>query len=157
MSPETRERLFRFLREGRVSVLSTSTSKAEPHSSVMHYSCAAELPGLYFSGDDRSAKARDCRENSRASVALGWSEVDWVTVQMRGALRALTLLEEIEAAKAAHYAVHPNARQFENDPHTLFLLFEPDWVRFSDLGAAPPIIEEMTLPRVEGDGRGGSR
>ena len=145
MSPETRDRLFRFLREGRVSVLSTCTSKGEPHSSVMHYSCAADLPALYFSADDRSAKAGDCRENTRASVALGWSEVDWVTVQMRGALRALTRPDAVKSAKAAHYAVHPNARQFENDPHTLFLLFEPDWVRFSDLAASPPLVEEMTL------------
>ena len=87
MSPETRARLIRFLREGRVSVLSTCTAKGEPHSSVMHYSCAAEPHVLFFSTDDRSAKAQDCRENSRASVALGWSEADWVTVQMRGALR----------------------------------------------------------------------
>ena len=151
MFPETRERLFRFLREGRVSVLSTCNSKGEPHSSVMHCSCAAELPGLFFSTDDRSAKAQDCRENPRASVALGWSEVDWVTVQMRGGLRALTSPAEIEAAKAAHYAVHPGARQFDSDPHTLFLAFEPDWLRFSDLAATPAIVEEMTLPRVEGD------
>ncbi len=88
---------------------------------------------------------------------MGWSEVDWVTVQMRGALRALTLPEETEAAKVAHYAVHPNARHFENDPHTLFLLFEPDWVRFSDLGATPAIIEEITLPRVKRGGRGSSQ
>jgi general stress protein 26 len=146
MSPEIRERLFGFLREGRVSVLSTCTSKGEPHSSVMHYSCA-ELPSLFFSADNRSAKASDCRENLRAAVALGWSEADWVTVQMRGALRALTLRHEIQSAKAAHYAVHPNARQFENDPHTQFFLFEPDWVRFSDLGAGK--VEEMTLPRAE--------
>ncbi len=147
MSPETRERLFRYLREGRVSVLSTCASSGEPHSSVMHYSCAVELPALYFSTDDRTAKARDCRENPRASVAIGWSEVDWVTVQMRGALRALTLAAETEAAKAAHYAAHPNARQFDSDPHTLFLRFEPDWVRFSDLGAAPALIEELRLGR----------
>ena len=147
MSPETRDRLFKFLREGRVSVLSSCTAKGEPHSSVMHYSCAAELPGLYFSTDDRTAKASDCRENSRASVAIGWSETDWVTVQMRGALRVLSLPEETEAAKAAHYAVHPNARHFERDPHTLFLRFEPDWVRFSDLAATPALVEEMTPPR----------
>ena len=145
MSPETRERLFRFLREGRVSVLSTCTLKGEPHSSVMHYSCAAEPPGLYFSTDDRSSKARDCRENPRASVAVGWSETEWVTVQMRGGLRALTSPAELQAAKAAHYAVHPSARQFDRDPHTIFLAFEPDWVRFSDLGAAPAIVEEMTV------------
>ena len=147
MSPETRERLFRYLREGRVSVLSTCAPNGEPHSSVMHYSCAAGLPVLFFSTDDRTAKASDCRENPRASVAIGWSEVDWVTVQMRGALRALTLPEEKEAAKAAHYAVHPNARQFDSDPHTLFLRFEPDWVRFSDLGATPALIEEMSPRR----------
>src|ERR1700741_4967656 len=99
MSPETRERLFRFLLEGRVSVLSTCTSKGEPHSSGMHYSCAAEPQGLYFSTADRRAKARDCRENPRASVALGWSETEWMTVQMRGGLRALTLPAELQAAK----------------------------------------------------------
>ena len=152
MSPEIRARLFGFLRQGRVSVLSTCTSKGEPHSSVMHYSCAAEPPALYFSTDDRSAKAKDCRENPRASVVLGWSEVEWVTVQMRGGFRALTLPAEVEAAKTAHYAVHPNARQFDSDPHTLFLMFEPNWVRFSDLAASPAIVEEMTPARVEGKG-----
>ncbi len=146
MSPETREKLFKFLRDNRVSVLSTCTAEAEPHSSVMHYSCAAELPRLFFSTDDRSAKATDCRANPRAAVALGWSETDWVTVQMRGALRALTAPAELEAAKAAHYAVHPNARAFDSDPHTLFLRFEPNWVRYSNLAAAPPLVEEMTLP-----------
>jgi general stress protein 26 len=154
MSPETRERLFRFLREGRVSVLSTSTLSGEPHSSVMHYSCAAEPPGLFFSTTDQSAKAIDCRDNPRASVALGWSETEWVTVQMRGGLRALTSPEELEAAKAAHYAVHPNSRQFDSDPHTTFLAFEPDWVRFSDLAAAPAIVEEMIFTR---DGPGGAQ
>jgi hypothetical protein len=113
----------------------------------MHYSCAAELPHLYFSTDDRSGKAKDCQENSRAAVTLGWSEADWVTVQMSGPLRALTSPAEIAAAKTAHYAVHPNARHFENDPHTLFMLFEPDWVRFSDLAAAPPVVEELKSPR----------
>jgi hypothetical protein len=88
---------------------------------------------------------------------MGWSEADWVTAQMRGALRALFSPDEIEAAKAAHYAVHPNARHFENDPHTLFLGFEPDWVRFSDLAATPAIVEEMTLPPVGRGGRGGAR
>jgi general stress protein 26 len=157
MSPETRERFFRWLREGRLCVLSTGTPRGEPHSSVMHYSCAAEPPNLVFSADDRSAKAKDCRENPRASVAMGWSEADWVTAQMRGALRALISPDEIEAAKAAHYAVHPNARHFENDPHTLFLGFEPDWARFSDLAATPAIVEEMTLPPVGRGGRGGAR
>jgi general stress protein 26 len=152
MSPEIRARLFGFLRQGRVSVLSTCASKGELHSSVMHYSCAAELPALYFSTDDRSAKAKDCHENPRGSVALGWSEADWVTVQMRGGLRALTSPAEVEAAKTAHYAVHPNARQFDADPHTLFLAFEPDWVRFSDLAAAPPLVEEMAPTRVERKG-----
>ena len=93
----------------------------------------------------------DCRENSRTSVALVWSEVEWVTVQMRGALRVLTLPKEIEAAKEAHYAVHPNARAFDKDPHTIFLRFEPDWVRFSDLAANPPLIEDMTLPSVKAE------
>ena len=62
---------------------------------------------------------------------------------------SMTLPEEIEAAKEAHYAVHPNARAFDKDPHTLFLRFEPDWVRFSDLAANPPLVEEITLPAAK--------
>ena len=87
MSPETREKLFKFLRDNRVSVLSTCTAEAEPHSSVMHYLLRRRTAGSLLSTDDRSAKATDCRANPRAAVALGWSETDWVTVQMRGALR----------------------------------------------------------------------
>jgi general stress protein 26 len=145
MSPEIRGRLYEFLRAGRLSVITTCAFKGEPHSSVMHYSCATEVVNLCFSTDDRSVKARNCRENSQASVAIGWSEVDWITVQMRGAVRALILPEEVAVAKKAHYAVHPNSRRFENDPHTLFLLFKPNWIRFSDLGVEPAIVEEMTL------------
>ena len=51
-----------------------------------------------------------------------------------------------------------NARQFDSDPHTLFLAFAPDWVRFSDL-AASPIVEEMGTAsrRKERVGDGSSR
>ena len=123
MSPETREKLFKFLRDNRVSVLSTCTAEAEPHSSVMHYSCAAELPRLFFSTDDRSAKATDCRANPRAAVALGWSETDWVTVQMRGALRALTVARGARGGEGGALCRPPKcARLRQRSAHALFAL-----------------------------------
>ena len=119
MSPETRERLFRYLREGRVSVLSTCA----PTESRIRASCItrARPDCLFFSSAPTTEPPRRAivARNPRASVAIGWSEVDWVTVQMRGVLRALTLPEEKEAAKAAHYAVHPTPSVRQRSPHPL--------------------------------------
>lgn len=133
-----------FVRQERLCVITTSTAEGQPHSSVMHYSCGAERFCLYFSTDDRSMKAVNCLVNNRAAVALGWSEVDWVTVQMHGTLSALTAPDQLAAAKAAHYARHPNSQQFEHDPHTVFLEFRPTWIRLSDLAVDPAVVDELT-------------
>lgn len=145
MHADVAAKMKQFVLGNRLSVVGTIDQAGCSHSSVMHYSTTPDLRVLYFSTDDRSDKAKNSRTNEHASVVIGWSEQDWITVQMRGQLSVLVSGEELRAAKAAHYAVHPNSQKFENDPHTVFLAFRPRWIRYSDLGLEPPVIEERSV------------
>lgn len=140
----TQERLRRFISENRVSVLATRSRGGAVHASVMHYSCTRDGKSLLFSTDDRSVKVENSTQSPEAAVAIGWSEETWVTVQMRGSVELVSGDAALREAKDSHYAVHPNSRRFEHDPHTVFLVFHPEWIRFSDLGAEPAIVEEST-------------
>lgn len=145
MSPETKALLDAFIAEQRLSVVATRGPAGSIHTSVMHYSTDGTRRVFYFSTDDRSVKAVSSLRDQSAAVAIGWSEETWVTVQMRGQASLLRSPEEIQAAKAVHYRVHPNSRRFENDPHTVFLAFRPKWIRYSDLGVEPALIEEEEI------------
>ncbi len=145
MSPEVAAKMREFVLSNRLSVVGTVDHAGHSHSSVMHYSISPNIHTLYFSTDGRSEKANNLRVNEHASVVIGWSEQYWITVQMRGRLSVIASSEELRAAKAAHYAVHPNSQKFEDDPHTVFLAFRPRWIRYSDLGVEPPIIQERSI------------
>jgi general stress protein 26 len=145
MSPDTKALLDAFIAEQRLSVIATRGPAGSIHPSVMHYSTDPTRRTFFFSTDDRSVKVASCLRDQGAAVAIGWSEETWVTVQMRGEVTLLSSPEEIQAAKAVHYQVHPNSRRFENDPHTVFLAFRPKWIRYSDLGVEPALIEEEDL------------
>jgi general stress protein 26 len=144
MKAETKKALVNFIKNNRICVFATMIGNVSPHAAVIHYSMTANPVKLYFSTDDRSTKVQNLMSDPNSAVALGWSEVDWITVQMRGASRVLTDVAEIAQIKQAHYAVHPNSQRFENDPHNVFIVFEPSWIRYSDLGVVPEIIEETT-------------
>ena len=143
MAAQTKQELLALLKENRVCVLATAMPDGTPHTTVTHYSMAADKPvKLFFSTDDRSTKVQNILHNDKAAVVVGWSEETWISAQMRGEIRIIKDQAELIYAKTTHYALHPNSQQFENDPHTVFLVFTPSWTRYSDLGVDPPLIEE---------------
>ena len=99
---------------------------------------------LFFSTDDRSTKVRNTLNNDKAAVVVGWSKEKWISAQMRGELREITDLAELTNARAAHYAMNPDLQMSDNDPHTVFLVFTPRWIRYSDLSMEPPLIDEVS-------------
>ncbi|MBK9745822.1 MAG: pyridoxamine 5'-phosphate oxidase family protein [Chloroflexi bacterium] len=137
-------RMLDFISTNRLCVISTICYDGTPHSSVMHYSVTHNPLTLYFSTDDRSTKIDNIKSSPSTSVVIGWSEIDWITVQLRGKSRVITVSSEVATAKRVHYAIHPNSQKFENDPHTVFIEFTPQYGRFSDLGVLPEIIAEFT-------------
>ncbi|HXH26957.1 MAG TPA: hypothetical protein VNG90_03600, partial [Candidatus Acidoferrum sp.] len=74
---------------------------------------------------------------AKASVVVGLSEEEWITLQMDGEVAAITDPAQLEAAQAIHYAKHPNSAQYKDDPETMFLRFTPNWWRYTDFNTKP--------------------
>jgi general stress protein 26 len=142
MHQEVLDRAISFIKDARISVISTIGSDGGPHATVMHHSCLSSPLRIFYSADKSSTKYANILTRAHSAVVVGWSEQDWVTVQMRGTTKIVNEPTELVAAKQIHYSLHPNSQRFEHDPGTVFLKFEPTWLRFSDLGVEPPVIAE---------------
>ncbi len=77
-------------------------------------------------------------EESKASVVLGFSEEEWITLQMDGEVRAILDKDELEKVHKIHYAKYPDSKKWKDDPSTIFLAFTPNWWRYTDYNTKPP-------------------
>jgi hypothetical protein len=107
----------------------------------MHFSLNPQANALYFSTDRRSSKVTGIGVSPFAAFATGWSEEDWKTVQIRGPI-AIVPTDDLSAVQRIHYRKHPQSEAFRDDPDTVFLLLGIAWLRYSDLGAQPEVIQE---------------
>ncbi|MBI2622012.1 pyridoxamine 5'-phosphate oxidase family protein [Candidatus Microgenomates bacterium] len=128
-----------FLKKERVCVLGTVAKDGFPQVSVMHYSLGENPLSFFFSTERTSHKYKNMLNNNKASCVVGLSEEEWVTVQMDGVIKELAE-EELKEIKNIHYAKHPDSRQYEHDPNTVFLAFTPNWIRISDYNTSPATI-----------------
>lgn len=131
-----------FLSKQRVCSLSTLLKDGSPHASALHYSHRDEPLTLYFSIENTSKKCENLLDGkiSRASAVVGFSEEEWITLQMDGEVKAILSEEELKRAKSTHYPKHPDSQQYEHDLETLFLAFTPSWWRYTDYNTDPPTI-----------------
>lgn len=130
-----------FSSKNRVSVATTLLKDGTPHSSALHYSCKEDPLTMYFSTENTSRKCEAMLdgESVKASVVVGFSEEEWLTLQMEGKMRIVPK-DELEAAQKVHYKKHPSSEKWKNDPATVLLEFTPDWWRFTDLNTWPYTI-----------------
>lgn len=127
-------KILNFLNNNRVSIFTTLLSDGSPHSAALHYSHIEEPLTLYFSTENTSRKCQDLLTGKtvKASVVVGFSEQEWITLQLNGHARLVSDSLELKSAKAIHYPKHPNSQKFENDPSTVFLAFTPTWYRYTE-------------------------
>jgi len=136
-----------FLTKERVCVLSGILIDGGPHSSTVHYSHQDQPLRLFFQTWDESMKAQTLTQgqNNKASVVVGFSEQDNLTLQMRGTIRIVSDPDELEAIYQIHYSKHPFAEKYK-DSNTRFIEFTPTWWRYSDFNFDPEKIIDMTTP-----------
>ncbi len=117
-----------------------------PLSSSMHYSYNFENNELklFFSTESTTKKASflNNSESTNSSVVLGFSEVEWKTLQLTGELKQVSS-ENLQKVKDIHYAKHPESKVYENEPNTVFLEFIPSWYKYSNLSIKPEVVYEM--------------
>lgn len=136
------KKLISFIEKHRVSVLTTLLKNGSPHSATMHYSHQKRPLKFFFSTENTSRKCEDLLDGkkTKASMIIGLSEDEMVTLQMDGIIRAIFDPKTLTIAKSVHYPKHPNSQKYENDPATIFLEFSPEWWRFTDYNTDPITI-----------------
>ncbi len=122
-----------FLNNERVAVLATMLADGTPHTSAMHF--IYHDGALYFSTQPTSRKAKDLSGITKASVTVGFSEKDWITIQLDGTLEKTEFAEELHVAKYPEDAEHIGEEAF-------FLKFTPTWWRYTDFKTNPPTFIE---------------
>lgn len=132
-------KILEFLKKNRVSVLSVVLSDGMPHTSALHYSHKEEPLEFYFSTENTSRKCQGLLkgETTKGSLVVGFNEEEMITVQLDGQAQAVLDPAELEPVKKVHYAKHPEAKRWENDPATVFLKFTPTWWRYTDYNTSP--------------------
>ena len=136
------QKIFDFLKNHRVSVVSTLRSDGSPHAAALHYSHKESPLTLYFSTENTSRKCQALLDGKpgKASVIVGFSEEEWITLQMDGEVRAILDKNELKKVHAIHYPKHPNSEKYKDDPATIFLAFTPSWWRYTDYNTKPITI-----------------
>lgn len=142
------KKVLEFIKKNRVSALATVLAHGSPHTAVMHYSHLVNPLELYFSVDKTSVKCQFLlkRKEGKASVVIGFSEQEWITVQIDGLISIVDNREKLRRIKTIHYKKNPSSKEFENDPNTIFLIFKPKWIRYTDFNFEPPniiLIEDL--------------
>lgn len=136
------KRVLDFLANHRVCSLTTLLKDGSPHAAALHYSNNKEPLELYFSTENTSLKTQALLDgkSTKASVVIGFSEEEWITLQMDGEVKAVLDKNGLRSVHVIHYAKVPDSEQYKDDPATIFLKFIPKWWRYTDYNTDPPTI-----------------
>lgn len=124
------QKIIDFLSKERMAALSICLPDGTPHASAMHFVYKEGV--IYFSTHNNSKKVTGLT-SSKASVTVGFSEQDWVTVQIDGNIEITPDGKDLILEK------YPESVKFM-DANTIFLKFTPTWWRYSDYKSAPPVF-----------------
>lgn len=132
MYPEVKK----FLHHNTIATLSIVDFEGFPYSSTMHYAQSDDGMTLYFFTNKDTHKVIPLLNGAtvKASVVIGFSEKDWLTVQMEGTIHIALLPEERTLAEIAFYMKFPNAERGHN---IAALVFKEQFWKFTDYSKKP--------------------
>jgi len=110
----------------------------------VHYLTTVDASKFFIQTSNTSEKVKPVLDGAVkvAPLVIGFSEIEWLTLQLRGPVR-LVSKEELSLVHEIHYKKHPGAEKCKDDPETVFAEFTPSWWRFTDLTTDPETIIEM--------------
>jgi len=122
------KKILDFLANHRVCSLTTLLKDNSPHAAALHYSHKSSPLELYFSTENTSKKCEALLDDKTlsASVVIGFSEEEWITLQLDGEIK-IVAPDELEDIQSIHYLKHPDSAKYKDDPATIFLKFTPKW------------------------------
>lgn len=131
--------LFEFLSSQRLGVLGTIAPDGSPQSALIGIAVTDRLE-IVFDTLRTTRKYRNLVSNPAASFVVGWAGE--ITVQYEGEARE-PVGAELAAYQATYFKTWPECRGHLEWPDITHFVIRPKWVRYSDYGQNPPVIEEF--------------
>lgn len=132
--PKLDTKVLDFLNKHRVCAISTLLKDGSPHVCALHYANDTKTGEVYIMTEKTGKKSEDLLDGKvgKASFVTGFSDEEWVTLQMDGEIRAVLDKKELLSIHEVYYKKNPGPEKYKNDPETLFLAFKPTWYRYTE-------------------------
>jgi general stress protein 26 len=137
----TLEEVFELARRKRYLVVSTTAESGAPEAALMGFALTP-ADEIVFDTLGSSRKAVNLARNPAVALVIGWD--DEVSLQIEGVARR-PVGNDLEGAKAAYFREWPDGRGRETWPDIAYVVVKPNWVRYSNYAAGPPVVEEFKL------------
>jgi len=137
----TLEEVFDIAKRKRFLVVSTVNESGAPEAALMGFALTSANE-IVFDTLASSRKAVNLARDPAAALVIGWD--DNISLQIEGPARR-PVGDDLASAKAAYFREWPDGRARENWPDIAYVVVKPNWVRYSNYAAGPPVVEEYTL------------
>jgi hypothetical protein len=135
----TKEQLFAFIQEQKYAVLSSVNAKGTPQSALVGIAATRDLE-IIFDTTKTSRKHETLCANRAVAFVVGCTGDK--TLQYEGEAWE-PVGDELARCKAVYFAKFPDGPSREKWPTISYFVVKPKWIRFSDYGETPALIEEF--------------
>jgi hypothetical protein len=135
----TKDQLFTYIKQHKLAVLSYLGPNGTPQSALVGIGVTPELE-IVFDSVKTSRKYPGLIANPAAAFVIGCTGDE--TVQYEGIAREISG-PELPRYKAIYFTGWPDGPSREAWPQICYFVVQPKWIRFSDYGDTPTLIEEF--------------
>ncbi len=133
--------LYAFMTQFRYGVVSSIASGGMPQSALVGIAVTPELE-IVFDTVTSSRKYPNLIARPSCSFVVGWGGEQ--TVQLEGTA-TVPVGREMERYQETYFAVWPECIAHMSWPGIAYFVVRPKWVRYSDYGQSPALIEEISF------------
>lgn len=136
------KKVLDFAAKHRVSVLTTILADGKPHSASMHYAASLNPFSFIFLTERDSKKCRHFKEGKKypASLVVGFSEEEWVQLQMEGEIYFIKGKKELDESWKTYAEKFVGMDKWKDSKEDVLLKFVPKWWKYSEFKPEPPKI-----------------
>jgi len=131
-----------FMQGQRYGVVSCVSRGGEPQSALVGVVTTVEME-IIFDTVKTSRKYANLIEHPACSFVMGWA--DERSLQFEGVAMEPTGSEH-RRCQEIYFAAWPDGPARMNWPEIAYFVVQPRWIRYSDYGQTPPLIEEIIFP-----------
>jgi Predicted flavin-nucleotide-binding protein len=136
------KRVLKFLQRHRISVLTTLLTDGKPHSASMHYAFSEKPFYFVYLTEKESRKLSGLKVGKTlpASLVIGFSEEEWITMQIEGDFKIINERKELELGWKVYAEKYVGMDKYKNSKDSVLVKFIPNWWRYTEVKPYPSVI-----------------